>query len=177
MRRLINCFIVLAVGVIAIWLLSLCIEVFAAHRVGFILTWVFIPVVAVWLNSGFVQARLTRSELSATRLVLTVAAVGLSLFCFSDYNDIRDTLGRKYVSGYSVYYYEDTDSFGRTYTASRFTTAHPYSGIALWAFEWSFFLACLLLPAITWEASTRALTRRVEAHFVDESVPLEPGPG
>jgi hypothetical protein len=173
MRKLFNYLMVLTVGLIAIWLVSLCIELFAAHLLGCILLWLLIPIIALWLNSRFIQERLGQSALQRTRLLLTVPVVAISLFCFSDYNHIRDVVGHRYVSGYEVSYEEDTDEFGRPYMASRVATTNWYSGVGLWAFGWLFVLACLLLPGITWEAATRALTRRRGSDSANDDVPVE----
>jgi hypothetical protein len=136
-------------------------ELFRAYMPVFLFLWFFLPVVALWLNTQRVRSAFSISSLKIVRGFLIAAVVSLSFVSFSNYNHIRDSVGQRFVDGYRVGYYEDTDDVGRPVRAASVSTSHWYGRLGLWLFEWAFLGACAALPSITWYAANRAVDEAI----------------
>ena len=90
-----------------------------------------------------------------------MVVVSISFASFSHYDRIRDSLGKQFVDGYEVGYYEDTDEYGRLFRAADVSTQHWYSRFGLWLFEWVFLGMCLALPYVTWRLASRAVDKAI----------------
>jgi hypothetical protein len=132
-------------------------EVFRAHMPAFLFLWVFLPVVAWWLNTPRMRSQFPIAALKVFRGILLTVVVLISVASFSHYDRIRDAIGERYVEGYRVLLYEDTDDYGRPVRTGVVQTAHWYSKLALWLVEWLIVVACLALPFLTWFNATRAI--------------------
>jgi hypothetical protein len=87
-----------------------------------------------------------------------IVVVG-SIAAFTQFGRMRDSLCHRYVEGCHIEYYEDTDDAGRPTTGSSISTAHWYSRVGLWVFEWVVMLAVVILPGITWYACTEVVKK------------------
>ena len=148
-------------------------ELFRAYTPLFLFLWFFFPVVALWLNTKPIQSAFSISSLKVVRSFLIVAVVSLSFVAFANYNHIRDSAGQRFVDGYRVAYYEDTDDVGRPVRAASVSTSHWYARFGLWLFEWAFLGTCVALPSIAWYAANRAVDeaiRKGSPHVHDQGL-------
>ena len=143
--------------ILGIWSLGVYGKLFRTHMPVFLFLWFFIPVIALWLNTGAVRSAFSISSLKIVRNFLLGAVISLSFASFVHYDLIRDFIGQRIVDGYEVRYYEDTDEYGRTSMAADVSTDHWYSRLGLWLFEWGFLGICAAIPYATWLATNRAI--------------------
>lgn len=136
-------------------------QLFRAYISVFIFLWLFMPVVAFWLNTQPVLSTFSISSLKIARAFLFAVVLVTSFASFAHYDRIRDSLGQQFVEGYEVGYYEDTDEYGRPSIAANVSTEHWYSKFELWLFEWTFLGACVALPYVTWRAASRAIDKAI----------------
>jgi hypothetical protein len=162
MQRFFHWIVVAVLVLVGLWGLIVYGELFRAHMQLFLFLWLFLPVVALWLKTKRVRSAFTISGLKATRNLLVAVTVSISFVSFTHYDRIRDAIGHRFVSGYYVSYYEDTDDYGRPYRASEPHTAHWYSRFGLWMFEWLFLGACVGLPFIIWRSVNSAVDEAVK---------------
>lgn len=168
MHRFLHWVVVAVLVIIGIWGLMVYGKLFRQHMQFFLLLWFFLPIVALWLCTKRVRSSLTIARLKNIRNLLLAVVVSISFVSFAHYDRIRDAVGHKFVSGYYTSYYEDTDDYGRPYSASEPHTAHWYSRFGLWLFEWLFLGACISLPFITWKGANSAVVEAVKDHNADE---------
>jgi len=90
-------------------------------------------------------------------------AVAMSILFIAHYDYLRDKLGERYLAGYSVYYYEDIDEYGRLCRAAD-ASANSFSGkVILYFSQWVMIGMCIGIPALTWKfasASIQSYERR-----------------
>jgi hypothetical protein len=127
MRILFHWVIVGTLIVLGLYALIIFGELFRAYMPVFLFLWFFLPVVALWLNTQPVRSAFSISSLKVTRGFLVAAVVSLSLVSFAHYNQIRDSVGQRFVDGYKVGYYEDVDDVGRPVRAASVSTSHWYA--------------------------------------------------
>lgn len=167
MRTVFHWIMIASLLVLGLWAVVIFGQLFRSHMTEFLLLWFFIPVVAFWLNTNPVRYYLSISSLKIARTILFGVVIVLSFASFAHYDRVRDYLGQQFVEGYEVKYYEDSDDNGRPTTAADVSTEHWYSRFGLWLFEWIFLGACVVLPYVTWRASSRAVenaTQQRTAH-------------
>lgn len=157
MRTIFHWLVVAILVALGLWALMIYGELFRAHMPAFMFLWIFVPVVAWWLNTSRMRSQFPVAALKVFRAILLTVVVLVSVGAFAHYDRIRDAIGQRYVDGYHVAYYEDTDDSGRPIRTGIVRTAHWYSKLALWLFEWLIVAACLALPFMTWFNSTRAI--------------------
>jgi hypothetical protein len=90
----------------------------------------------------------------------------LSFATLFDYDQVRDSIGEHYVSGYmalrgDVEYGEN----GQPYRATDVYTDHWYSKFALWLLEWFFLAACVGLPILTHKAVRRGARNSLDGPY------------
>lgn len=65
-----------------------------------------------------------------------VIAAAMSILFFSHYDHLRDKLADRYLDGYSVYYYEDSHDYGRSYFAADASTKSFSGKVILYLSQW-----------------------------------------
>lgn len=158
MRQILHWAVVALLAVTAFAAIAVAGEVFRAHTGFFIFLWVLCPIVAFWLVSNRVRGTFTLSGLKAVRNILMTIVVSISILSFAHYERIRDTLGRRFVSGYYITYVEDTDDEGRPFRTSVPHTDHWYTRLSLGLAEICILGAWVTLPVITWRMANRAVS-------------------
>lgn len=149
---------------IGVWAWMVFGQLFRAHMIAFLFLWLFLPVVALWLNTQAVLSQLSVSSLTVVRGLL-FGIVAATSFCFLiEYDHIRDSLGQQFIAGYEAHYYEDANEYGRPFMAVDISTGHWYSRFGLWLFEWAFLSAGFVLPFLTWRAASRAVDKAIQYH-------------
>lgn len=161
--KIFHCLMVIMCIVASVWLLVLYGEVIRAHLGLFVFLWFFLPSLAFWLGSQFMRPNFSTTYLSLVRTILMAGVISIS-FCLSLSNlpnNLRDTIGHRFVEGYWVEYHEveDTDDYGRpdTILAREFGADHWYALVGLWVFEFSLLIPVIGLPYLTWYACTKAI--------------------
>lgn len=134
---------------------------FWKHLDFFVLIWVVLPVVAFKLREKHVRSHFSIFVLRVTRNALLTSAIVISVGCFFHYDGIRDAIGHRYIDGYYTTTYDDVTDSGQQTTGTEPHTAHWYSRIGLWLFEWGFLATCFLIPVLTWGGSNKALSEAV----------------
>ncbi len=165
MRDLFHWFIIAALILLGLWGLSIAGEIYRAYLGVFLLIWLFIPIVSLWLRTHRIIASSTATQIRRVRNALIGGAVFLSFSAFAHFGLIRDVIGERFVAGYHVNYYEDSDEYGRPFRASDTVTDHWYSKVGLWVFEWAFLAGCVGIPYLTWKQAELAIkeTKRRQA--------------
>lgn len=130
---------------------------FWKHLEFFIMVWLTLPVVAFKLRIKQVRSQFSIFALRVTRNVLFAAAALISVSLIFHYGKIRDTIGHQYIDGYYTTTYIDVTDAGQQIMRSDPHTAHWYSRVGLWLFEWVFMAACICIPVLTWIGSNMAL--------------------
>lgn len=169
MQRFLHWVVVGVLVIVGIWGLMVYGELFRHHMKFFLFLWFFLPIVALWLSTKSVRSTLTIASLKTIRNLIMAFIVSISFVSFAHYDQIRDAVGHKFISGYYVSYDEDTDDYGRPYRASEPHTEYWYSRFGLWLFEWLFLGACIFLPFITWKGANSAVVEAVKDHDTEES--------
>jgi hypothetical protein len=161
MKRLFHWAVVTVLILVGIWGLGVYGDSFRSHTAFFLILWALLPVIAQWIGTKRIRTAYTVFGLEVMRNILTGIAVAVAFGAFTFHDRIRDAVGHRFVDGYSVTYYEDTDDSGRPYRASEPHTAHWYSRLGLWSFECFLLGACGLIPAITWTGANNAVKEAV----------------
>ena len=84
-------------------------------------------------------------------MVALSAAIALSLVQISNWTWIRDSIGRRYLEGYSTYRWQDWDPEVGPVGGIDATTAHWYSNLGLSLFQALYFGLCIGIPPLTWK--------------------------
>ena len=86
-------------------------------------------------------------------------AVAISILFFANYDHLRDKLAEKHLYGYSVYYYKDTDEYGRPYRSAD-ASANSFSGKAiLHLSQWVMIGMSIGIPVLTWKIASTSIQR------------------
>ena len=149
---------IIAVGIFAFTFIS---RTILRHSNAVLALWLFVPAVSVWFATKSWSQELTDGSFTFYRRAFLGASCILSFAAFLLFDPVRDELGYRYIDGFSVNYYPDVDEFGRTTGGSSISTATFLGRAALWAFEWLYFITCLLAPLITSVAFSRMGEKRI----------------
>jgi len=144
---------VLVIG-FSLWLLGIFVDAYRAHTWGFIALWFMLPIFAYYITHAAVEGN--PSAARSLNVSFVAASILLSFATLFDYDQVRDSIGEHYVSGYialrgDVEYGEN----GQPYRPTDVYTDHWYSKFALWLLEWFFLAACVGLPILTHKAVRR----------------------
>jgi len=83
--------------------------------------------------------------------------VTISFCIFAHYDYLRDIAGNKFLDGYSVYYYEDTDEYGRPQRVADTYVSGIGAKVILYLSQWVIIGLCAGLPIATWKLSTNSI--------------------
>lgn len=132
-------------------------DVFRRIPLAIFFLWISCPCLAWGLRLVSLDEWLTPHGYGRARGVLVGLAVVISFHFFAHYDYLRDHLADKYLDGYSVYYYEDVDEFGRPYRASD-ATAHGFFGKAILYFsQWVMIGMAIGIPVLTWRIASTSI--------------------
>ncbi|MGH9774383.1 MAG: hypothetical protein ACRD50_05485 [Candidatus Acidiferrales bacterium] len=144
--------IIFCIAILCLWFLGVLGQAYESHLEGFILLWLFIPILALSIRLKASLRGSSKQELTKLRPFLTLFVACLSFLNFGEYNRIRDHFGHRYIAGYDVHYIQDaeTDYWGHPTQSADVTTASWRSTALLRASEWVFFISWFALPYLTW---------------------------
>jgi hypothetical protein len=138
------------------WTLFVSEDAYRAHTWFFITIWLLLPVLAYFTaNPATLRGA---SVLKMVSVTFVTASALLSLAGLANFDQIRDSIGKRYVSGYVAVPDVDYDSYGAPFRTTTVFTDQWYTRYALGLFEWTFILACFGLPALTHIAVKRGST-------------------
>lgn len=133
-------------------------SVFRRVPLAFFTLWILCPCLAWGLRSRSINESLTPRGYSVARSFLVSCAVVISFLFFAHYGFLRDSLGHRYIDGYSVHYFEDVDEFGRSCQAAD-VDADSFSAQAiLYLSQWVTFGMCFGIPFLTWKTASASLS-------------------
>ena len=72
----------------------------------------------------------------------------------ADYDHLRDEQGERYLDGYTVFYYEDTDEYGRPYRAADASANGSSGKVILYLYQWVMIGMCIGMPVLTWAVAS-----------------------
>ena len=132
-------------------------SVFRRLPLAFFFLWIVCPCLAWSLGSASLDGSLTSRGYSNARGVFLGIAVTISILFFANYDHLRDKLAEKHLDGYSVYYYEDDDEYGRQYRAAD-ASANSFSGkIILYLSQWVMIGISIGIPVLTWKIASASI--------------------
>ena len=132
-------------------------SVFRRVPLAFFFMWIVCPCLAWGLRSASLDESLTSSGYSNVRGVLVGIAVAISILFFANYDHLRDKLAERHLDGYSVYYYEDTDEYGRPCRAAD-ASANSFSGkVVLYLSQWVMIGMSIGMPVLTWKIASASI--------------------
>jgi hypothetical protein len=137
-------------------------DAFRAYMLPFALLWVLVPIFACFLCRQSLLESFTLAGLRRVQSILMVIVVALSFAMFADLDQVRNAVGKHFVSGYQHWRSEpDTDDYGRPYYPGDGWTARNRSGRwGIQAFELAIWIGIFALPAITLKAARRAVYKK-----------------
>lgn len=127
--------------------------IFRKATLIFFLFWITCPFIALSFRSKIFINLLTSRFYTNLRRILVVITIIISFCIFSNYDYIRDNIAKKYIDGYSVYYYEEKDVFGRSHISSD-TSASLLGEIVLYLSQLIVMVACVGVPLFTWKIAS-----------------------
>lgn len=160
MNRLFHYFVITILIILGLCCFFFFGKIFSLYIPFFLFLWFSLPIIAIWLKSKHskrVRSALSIGGIKFLNAILLAIAFILSLSFLISYEQIRDTVGKKYVEGYYVTDYETTGDSGETIEATAPHTAHWYSRFGLWLLEWLYLGLCIGIPLITMSNTEEAL--------------------
>jgi hypothetical protein len=107
--------------------------------------------------SYYPQFNNKRAKQVTRQYSLTTVAVLIAFVLFANYENLRDQFGERYIQGYQVTYYTDSDDYGRP-TRESDIHAHNFSAqVFLWLAQWVLIAFCIGVPILTWKVSSIAV--------------------
>ena len=132
-------------------------SVFRRVPLVFFFLWIGCPCLAWGLRSTSLDESLTSRGYSNARGILVGIAVAMSILFFAHYDHLRDELADRYLDGYSVYYYKDTDEYGRPHRAAD-ASANSFSGkVILYLSQWVMIGMYIGIPVLTWKIASASI--------------------
>jgi hypothetical protein len=147
----------------SVWLLGLFGDAYRAHMWGFIALWFMLPIFAYYVTHSAVEGN--PSVAKSLNVAFVAVSVLLSFVGLFDFDQVRDSIGKHYVSGYMALRGEvEYGENGQPYRPTDVYTDHWYSKFALWLLEWFFLAACVGLPILTHKAVLRGARNALDSH-------------
>jgi len=130
---------------------------FRTFTVFFLVFWLLLPIIALSARNPYVFSLFSYSGIRFVRGLLAGLAVLISFALFANYEHFRDRIGERFIKGYRVSYYTDTDDFGRLIRESDVHTRSASSQFLLWVSEWVLLVFCVGNPVVTWKAGSKMI--------------------
>jgi hypothetical protein len=148
----------------SVWLLGLFGDAYRAHIWGFIALWFLLPIFAYYITHISVEGKPSGARsLNTTFVAVSVLLSFMGLF---DYDQVRDSIGEHYVSGYMVLRGDvEYGENGRPYRPTDVYTDHWYSRFMLRLLEWFFLAACVGLPILTHKAARQGARNALDGPY------------
>ncbi len=130
---------------------------FRSYTLFFVIVWFFLPLVGFIGRHQAFLSLFSRKGITLFRGFLTTVAVLIAFVLFANYENLRDQFGERYIQGYQVTYYTDSDDYGRP-TRESDIHAHNFSAqVFLWLAQWVLIAFCIGVPILTWKVSSIAV--------------------
>ena len=143
-------------------------EIFRAYLPPHILLWAVIPVVACLLNTKSAFVSLTLIGFQRMQVFLMVLVCWLSFAIFANYYVVRNTVGERFVEGYTSWTTVSENNVDGLYYGQDWSAKHATGRWGLRCFELGVFCALFAFPWITWEASSNAVQAKEQMDFSEE---------
>ena len=126
---------------------------------AFLAAWACMPLSAFSLRSRALEDLLTAKGYGVARALLLGCALAFSFVFFAECDYLRDTFGRRYLDGYSVAYFEDTDEYGRPELVADPSTEGLSGSAVLYLLQLLFIALLVGVPVATWLLASSSIKR------------------
>lgn len=126
-------------------------ELFRAYTILFLIPWILIPFIMLVTRHSGINKKLHRKSALNLRNSTMAIVVAISVLYVIHLDYINNSIGYRYISGYSSHYEQDTDDSGRPMAVQEYTTTNPSDKYKLWALDGVIISLGILLPLLNWK--------------------------
>ena len=136
--------------------LSILGDVFRSNIRLFLCIWLVLPILAIAIR---IWELYDSKTLRTCRNWFMVAVVFISFSVFGEWDDIRNDIGRRYISGYRYWTEKREYDEGIKYEED-FQTSQPRGRRMLDSLHWVSVILVFALPTLTWKTFEAAISKR-----------------
>ncbi len=130
-------------------------KIFRIFMVPFFVFWIIIPLGLMFFsNENYLlkyEHRVSKKLLDKVRTVLMALVVSISFMFFAHLDFIINKIGSKYVEGYSVYYSEDVDDYGRSQSVPNYSAGNWTGKLIIQVIGGAILVLCIGIPVVAWK--------------------------
>jgi len=123
----------------------------------FMVIWFILPIVGFVAKNSVFLSFFTRKGIVCFRGFLLAISILISFGLFSNYDNIRDQLGARYLKNYKVEYHSDSDIYGRPISESYVYSKGLSAKFILWASQYILIIFCIGMPVLTWKSTSHLI--------------------
>lgn len=140
-------------------------EAIRAHVQLFLAIWLTLPVVAILIRK---LEPFDSKTLRTCRTWFMVIVIGISYYVVIGWDDIRNDIGQRYITGYRYWHEEDEDSEGRPIRVQNYKATNPSGERFLSILAWIRFAVVIVVPMVTYNSFEAAIKKQQLEEEIEE---------